>query len=876
MLNSPKPFQIIVWNGEDLSESLVRLKGHTGLVKGVVFDPVGKYLASQSDDRSLRVWRLSDWKQETVIKEPFKECGATTHVLRPGWSPDGTMIVSAHAMNGGGPTAQIIERGKKWTAHKDFVGHKKAISCVRFNGKIFEKTKKNGKTEMFVMAALGSRDRSFSVWCTNLKRPLCVIGDIFDQSVLDLSWSKDGKVLLACSMDGSVAAAIFKSDEIGTPVPEDRVAQLMSVQYGKQFGQTLVRKKPTNGSVFVENPELLLKQQSNLSAVSTSNKEPPPKTPVKPRGPMDKQIEARTVDGKRRITPIFIPPPSAETLEQSQPFGSGQFGSFSTQQKSKIEIEKREDIVKPNVSPDKSEDSNQTTNVLVPKSAPRPKTLETKKEETTVPPKTSDPSDDNEPPVNVMQVRRKPSRPILDSSDEDDSPKEPTKTNSSQPEPTVSPPVRKLEPSKKPRERPELMSLKRGKTFPENGGSAEETSVRPKKRARISSRSDCIPHREEDTEFSALATPSESQMGDFSPETSVPVKSILLPRKKLDKKQTFHFDWNGEKYIVYVENHAHTVPSGTLNYVRGEFDHKEWEILLPSPICAMEFSHTLLIISCEDQSINLFSAFGTRMAPPIMVPGGTLLSATSKNYFAIVTCAAKMFLWRVSETGLKVEFRNECLSSILEGRTANSISKLTFTDNEQPVIVSKAGSAFIFSRDLGSWVRVGSSRQGLQSISCYSCHVPHLDQDKPNKTPLAVINALTPTPAHVDEVGVDIQVKANISFCESQKMAALFLRSPEEYRYWLVREVLHLSKLENTDRLRNLFDDLLGPGGNPASTSTTWEPKILNVEKRKLLKFALKVIASNPQLQRLHMEYQSQISNDIEQSKDEVSQLLGL
>ena len=33
-------------------------------------------------------------------------------------------IVSAHAMNNGGPTALIIDRGD-WTADMDFVGHKK-------------------------------------------------------------------------------------------------------------------------------------------------------------------------------------------------------------------------------------------------------------------------------------------------------------------------------------------------------------------------------------------------------------------------------------------------------------------------------------------------------------------------------------------------------------------------------------------------------------------------------------------------------------------------------------------------------------------------------------------------------------------------------
>lgn len=32
-------------------------------------------------------------------------------------------------MNGGGPTAQIIER-EGWKQDKDFVGHRKAVTCV--------------------------------------------------------------------------------------------------------------------------------------------------------------------------------------------------------------------------------------------------------------------------------------------------------------------------------------------------------------------------------------------------------------------------------------------------------------------------------------------------------------------------------------------------------------------------------------------------------------------------------------------------------------------------------------------------------------------------------------------------------------------------
>lgn len=59
----------------------------------------------------------------------FFQCAGTTLVLRLSWSPDGQYLVSAHAMNGSGPTAQIIERDG-WRHDIDFVGHRKAVTCV--------------------------------------------------------------------------------------------------------------------------------------------------------------------------------------------------------------------------------------------------------------------------------------------------------------------------------------------------------------------------------------------------------------------------------------------------------------------------------------------------------------------------------------------------------------------------------------------------------------------------------------------------------------------------------------------------------------------------------------------------------------------------
>merc|ERR1719234_1474326 len=375
---------VVVWDVEKLPSTVAILKGHKGHVKGVTWDPVGKYLASQSADKTVRVWRTSDWGEEAMVSEPFEKCGGTTHVLRLDWSPDGQYLVSAHAMNGGGPTAQILERDG-WKFEKDFVGHRKAVTCVRFNDNIFEKhLEEVGKKAQYVCLAIGSRDRSLSVWLTSLKRPLFVIHDVFESSILDLAWSKDGMVLLACSMDGSVAAVVLNEEELGTPMSKESKSAMLKKVYGANIGQ-LASAKPT----LIENPELLRLQHNgggDSEADTDAGEERGSKASAASvvKGPLDKQIEMKTSDGRRRITPIFILPNSeaANSMMANQVNTNGttngnsgnsceslakyHMQSSSSGAKSKIRIEKVDGVVEPNVSPGKKKEgksSNQQSSI---------------------------------------------------------------------------------------------------------------------------------------------------------------------------------------------------------------------------------------------------------------------------------------------------------------------------------------------------------------------------------------------------------------------------------------------------------------------------------------------------------------------------------
>ena len=53
------------------------LEGHKSYVKGVAWDPIGTYIASQSDDKSIIIWRCSDWSIIYVVTSPFEEVNIT-------------------------------------------------------------------------------------------------------------------------------------------------------------------------------------------------------------------------------------------------------------------------------------------------------------------------------------------------------------------------------------------------------------------------------------------------------------------------------------------------------------------------------------------------------------------------------------------------------------------------------------------------------------------------------------------------------------------------------------------------------------------------------------------------------------------------------
>lgn len=352
------------------------LRGHTSLVKGVSWDPIGSFIASQSDDKSVIIWRTSDWSLAHKTDGHWTKSLGSTFFRRLGWSPCGHFITTTNGFQKPRHSAPVLERGE-WSATFDFLGHNAPIIVVKFNHSMFRMHpaddqegkaasagwtnggSKNASKELqpYNVIAIGSQDRTITVWTTASARPLFVAKHFFSQSVVDLSWSPDGYSLFACSLDGTVATFHFEVKEIGHRLTDADLDELKRSRYGDSRGrQATLAESPAQlllEAVAAKNsakktssnhkqPKIPPKENSSSEPVSTTSNQavakPPepsindtkknevPKNenldnkaaPAKLSSPV-KQREYRRPDGRKRIIPEALGVPAIQESIQSGP-----------------------------------------------------------------------------------------------------------------------------------------------------------------------------------------------------------------------------------------------------------------------------------------------------------------------------------------------------------------------------------------------------------------------------------------------------------------------------------------------------------------------------------------------------------------------------
>ncbi|XP_053374896.1 protein HIRA-like [Mercenaria mercenaria] len=802
---------IIVWNAEKFPEQVSVLKGHTGLVKGVTWDPVGKYLASQSDDKSLRVWRTRDWQQEAMVTEPFKECGGTTHVLRCDWSPDGHYVVSAHAMNNSGPTAQIVERDG-WKTSLDFVGHRKAITVVRFNpGILFKKFKKDvQKPQQYTCCAIGSRDRSLSIWLTALKRPLVVTHDLFTNSVVDISWASSGTELLCCSCDGTVAYIKFKQEEIGTPMGKSDVNRLLEKIYGKTITKSNIN---SSASQIIESADILKLQQQQLKAMNSFPKK---------SHPTDKQIETKTADGRRRITPIFLPV-QPDVGEGPAPFTNNSLINFETcKSGTTIQVEKQDKVTHSGLlSPPPLQGNSPQAKPWGAETTPKSSSS------------SKSPAGENKTIDSVVQplaaLDNKQDKPS--SSKLTDTPKSSDKhpashTNSEKVKTSLSL-KRKHDKDEGPKKRgrPRLIDKEQSKRTPSNTPVVSSHHIAEKESVR------------------------------YVPSTS----DLMLRVPNIEKHHTVQIlDGSGDGgFTLEIKNNIQT---GTtvlhkLQCIQG--GNTVWEQILASQIIAVAGSRNTSCAACVDCSLSLFNSIGQKVLPSIVLNSKISVLDVNGHYVMAISSKGSLYVWNTQSLSCVV--KNEQLSSIM--KSDEDVLKAFVTSEGIPVVTLSTNKSYSFNPQLACWLLINDRNDKVHRCSAHYHSKPRISTSiSGTLTSLQISqDKAQGTSRGVMQTGPEIRQLSTLNHLETQLHTCIHLKSATEYKFWLQTYVRYLVQEGIEVRLREVCSDLLGPVYQ-SKGKNSWQQTVLGFNKRELLKELLPLFSENLKaLQRLYTEFQEQL-----------------
>ncbi|ABA24452.1 serine/threonine protein kinase with WD40 repeats [Trichormus variabilis ATCC 29413] len=252
----------------EISTQPYTLKGHASDVNSVAFSPNGEFLASGSDDKTIKVWNLKTKQKIHTLP------GHSGWVWAIAFSPDGKTLVSA----GADKTIKLWNLATG-TEIRTLKGHSQGVASVAFSP--------DGKT-----LASGSLDKTIKLWNLATGKEIRTLSE-HSNVVANVAFSPDGKTLASGSWDKTiklwnlttnkvfrtleghsdlVMSVVFNPDgKTLASASKDKTIRLWNLAAGKTIRTLKGHSDKVNSVVYVPRNSTVLASGSNDNTIKLWN-----------------------------------------------------------------------------------------------------------------------------------------------------------------------------------------------------------------------------------------------------------------------------------------------------------------------------------------------------------------------------------------------------------------------------------------------------------------------------------------------------------------------------------------------------------------------------------------------------------------------------
>lgn len=332
---------VMVWDLRNPARTPISLRNHANFVQGVTIDPFGRLIASMGNDRALRIFTANNtsWCQVASVSSIgtdsrlfIDDSKFKNFFRRLAWSPDGSVLACPSGIH-------LPKENKRLFAVHIFMRNhwiKPVIQCgglptppgvVRFSPVLYQLRNSGNPKEDKVNAAPVSAKTPFhaftyrmifAVACVHsvvfydtecLTRPFASVEGLHCAEHTDITWSEDGRTLLVSSMDGYISAICFSQEELGVPLPEEKIPAWLH----KQEDVTMTAKIPQKECTTTVTKVVSVRPRPSQSVAPIAVETAPPTNTQK----LPNSVNPKQVQRKRPLEPSLCPPPLGAPTSES-------------------------------------------------------------------------------------------------------------------------------------------------------------------------------------------------------------------------------------------------------------------------------------------------------------------------------------------------------------------------------------------------------------------------------------------------------------------------------------------------------------------------------------------------------------------------------